>query len=106
MSKEASKTHYERNKNVYLKRNRERRYEISAFIRSLRAAAVCEDCGFRGSECPAAIDFHHVDAGDKDDVVARGRARGWSHERILEEIAKCKVLCANCHRKEHFNKRT
>ena len=27
-----------------------------------------------------------------------------SKEKFLEEVAKCIPLCANCHRKEHWNK--
>jgi hypothetical protein len=36
-------------------------------------------------------------------AIAQAVNQGWSKERILEEIKKCDVLCANCHFKEHYN---
>jgi len=33
-------------------------------------------------------------------------ARNWSRKRILDEVAKCIVLCANCHRKMHWVERS
>lgn len=49
---------------------------------------------------PVCLDFHHRDPKTKDYNVAQ-LARGFPKERILAEVAKCDVLCANCHRKEH-----
>jgi hypothetical protein len=39
---------------------------------------------------------------EKRDDVSRLVARGFARERIRDEIEKCEVLCANCHRKEHY----
>jgi hypothetical protein len=44
-----------------------------------------------------ALDFHHL--GDKDMVISQ--MLGMKDERLMAEIAKCVVLCANCHRKHH-----
>jgi len=44
------------------------------------------------------LEFDHV-RGEKKNNVGTLMARGSSWEKILEEIAKCEVRCANCHRK-------
>lgn len=60
---------------------------------------------FKCNRCPEAdfncLDFHHTDPDEKDRTVATTIAWGWSKKRILGEIEKCEVLCANCHRKLH-----
>ncbi len=53
-----------------------------------------------GESDPAVLDFHHTD--EKDMGVARMVNHGYSKESILAEIETCVVLCANCHRKHHF----
>lgn len=58
----------------------------------------CRECG---ESDPACLDFHHV--GDKDLGVSKMVTDGYSAERIREEIERCVVLCANCHRKEHYD---
>jgi hypothetical protein len=55
----------------------------------------CERCP---ETHPATLDFHHC--GDKAYNVA-DMIKGFSIKRIQEEIAKCSVLCRNCHAKEH-----
>jgi hypothetical protein len=55
------------------------------------ACEVCSESDIR------VLEFHHV--GDKDSEITRLVSGGWSIKRIQEEIAKCQVLCANCHRK-------
>lgn len=48
---------------------------------------------------PATLEFHHCN-GDKEYNVS-DMIKGFSIERIKTEIAKCIVLCRNCHAKEH-----
>jgi hypothetical protein len=79
-----------------------RRRELRAWFRALRATKACEVCGENAPEC---LHFHHIDRAKKEIDVSTAIANGWSRERILREMAKCRVLCANCHLKHHWNER-
>lgn len=58
----------------------------------------CQICGY--NKCIGAMDFHHVDEEKKSfDLSSRGLTRSWA--RIEEEIKKCVLVCANCHREIH-----
>lgn len=72
------------------------RVELRTWVNSLKAEKGCEDCSERDPIC---LDFHHL----RDKVICIGKAvaRTWSKERLEKEMAKCVVLCANCHRKRH-----
>ncbi len=62
----------------------------------------CEICGY--NKCPEALDFHHKDIKEKEFSI--GHALNiCGKEKIIEEINKCRVLCANCHRELHYNER-
>ena len=60
----------------------------------------CHDCG--GVFSPAVYDFHHLDPTQKEynigDIV-----RKVDFEKVKEELSKCVLLCANCHRVRHWN---
>jgi hypothetical protein len=65
----------------------------------------CEKCGIQHAGNNAAIfDFHHKDPAMKD--ADWGKWRAWNKERLLGELDKCMLLCANCHRMEHFSGHT
>lgn len=64
----------------------------------LKSTLKCNRCGENDIAC---LDFHHTDKDDKDFSIS-AVVKDYSWDRILEEIEKCEVLCANCHRKEHF----
>jgi cytochrome c553 len=57
------------------------------------AGGRCAICGYRESE--AVLHFHHVDPETKLFDVKRGSAR--ARAVVLAELAKCVLLCANCH---------
>ncbi len=61
-------------------------------------------CQFCGESDPVALDFHHRDASKKEISITRAIHDGWSVNRVLKEIAKCDILCANCHRRLHARK--
>ena len=48
---------------------------------------------------PACLEFHHPDPSRKEFSIAAAGNRALA--TIQAEAAKCIVLCANCHRKEH-----
>lgn len=67
------------------------------WLQVYKSTLSCAQCG---ESHPACLDFHHNR--DKDSSVADMAWQGFSKDRILSEIAKCVVLCANCHRKIHY----
>lgn len=54
-----------------------------------------------GESDPTVLDFHHRDPDDKHGDVGSWMRSGWSVARLKQEIAKCNVICANCHRRLH-----
>lgn len=59
----------------------------------------CEKCNY--SKCIEALEFHHTDPNEKDfGLSAKGLTHSW--DKIKNELDKCILLCANCHREEHF----
>jgi hypothetical protein len=63
----------------------------------------CADCG--GHFPPCAMDFDDRDPGSKLSAVTRMIGRAGTN-RILEEVAKCDIVCANCHRLRTFVRRS
>ena len=55
----------------------------------------CKDCG--GIFPPVCMDFDHI-GNDKDKNIAILVNGNYGRQRILDEIAKCEIVCANCHR--------
>lgn len=60
----------------------------------------CLDC--KNSFPPECMDFDHV-RGEK--VANPGNMFTWSQESILAEIAKCDLVCSNCHRIRTFKRK-
>jgi hypothetical protein len=80
---------------IYSKSARRRKVE---WFRSIKSQSGCIKCGENDIRC---LDFHHRDTNEKDSNVSRMLVM-YGKQRILKEMEKCDILCANCHRKEHF----
>jgi hypothetical protein len=61
----------------------------------------CVDCGVTD---PRVLEFDHRDPSTKSFSIGAVKAR-YTWDRMLEEIAKCDVRCANCHRIRHATER-
>lgn len=57
----------------------------------------CSSCGY--DKCYGALDAHHLDASSKHFNISGAHSRSW--KRIEEELNKCVLICANCHRTKH-----
>ncbi len=92
---------YQNNKATHIAYVRNRDKKIKAWLKEYKQSLQCEDCG---ENHPACLDFHHRDPSEKKFSI--GRLKDYLSMRLLQnEIAKCRVLCSNCHRKRHWNER-
>jgi len=58
----------------------------------------CQKCGY--DRCMESLEFHHVEKNSKSfGISAKGYTRSW--KAIKQELDKCIMLCANCHRELH-----
>jgi len=78
--------------------NTERGREKKAYMRKT-LGGKCIVCGFDKYQC--SLDIHHLNPAEKD--ISFATSRGWTYERIDEEMKKCILLCKNCHSALHCN---
>ena len=94
--RECHKRYYLRNRALYRKKNIRRRKELIEFVISLKQKP-CMDCGVRYSHY--VMDFDHRNKKTKIDSINQMiNYHSYSREKILKEIEKCDLVCANCHR--------
>lgn len=91
---------YRRNKEKLTLKVSTRRNELRQWFRDYKATLSCVKCSESHIAC---LEFHHPN-GEGTEVIRPGllASRGWSKKRVLVALKKCIVLCANCHRKEHY----
>jgi hypothetical protein len=76
--------------------------QMAAWASELKANKPCADCG--GTFHPQAMVWDHLPGAEKRGDVSH-LARRIGKERILAEIAKCELVCANCHAVRTFDRR-
>ncbi len=84
---------YQRMKRACAERNTRHRRKKQKRLTAYKANRPCTDCGIYYPSC--VMDFDHV-RGEKTMDVSRMVAYGW--DTVMQEIDKCDLVCANCHR--------
>lgn len=88
-----SSANYARNKEKRKKRTLEYKKEQRALMRLEKSGKPCADCG---QVFPyVCMDYDHLDSDEKRGLVCLMVS---SPNKRQEEIAKCDLVCANCHR--------
>lgn len=95
-NKEYQQKYYSDNKQYYVDKARDRQLYIKEFIERVKRLSQCK-CG---ESRHWVLDFHHQE--DKDFNVSDAVKRGYSIAKVKDEIRKCMILCANCHRDLHY----
>lgn len=89
----------EKTHNKYMNGYMKRGY-VALKIKAVRyKGGQCELCGY--SKCFGALEFHHKNPLEKEFDWSSLRKRSWG--TIVEELDKCSILCANCHREVHHD---
>jgi hypothetical protein len=97
--KAAQQAWYQRNKELTNRRTREKRSSARTFITNYKLEhPTCTDCKI--DYPPHILDFDHL--GDKSFQIGGSPHGGRSIESIKLEIAKCEIVCSNCHRHRTF----
>lgn len=89
--------YYLRNKQTEVGKRAARVQENKTWFIEYKQTLKCSKCG---DARHYVLDFHHK-AEDKLHEVSVMYAK-YSRTTLLREIAKCEVLCANCHRELHY----
>jgi hypothetical protein len=99
----------------YYQRHRERLIERQAeknkrfmekrrqWLADYKSELQCAQCG---ESHPATLTFHHRTPAQKSFAIGDMSTVKVGLRRLLAEIRKCEVLCANCHAKEHWRGRS
>lgn len=86
--------HYLANKEYYKEKARVAKLKTRDFVKELKHMKPCSDCNVAYPYY--VMQFDHTGT-DKCDNVSLMANQGYSKKRILAEIAKCDLVCANCH---------
>lgn len=91
----AAKEDYHENKDRYFAHAKKRDKDMRDKIRALKSVP-CADCD--QSFDWVCMDFDHLPQFDKSHEISYMMRHRMAWDKILEEIAKCEVVCSNCHR--------
>lgn len=90
--KEAQARYYKEHKDLYIEKQRDKRNKNRRYIQEIKEGAICVDCNIKYPYY--VLQFDHL----KDKIMGVARmAVSHNLEQIKNEIAKCEIVCANCH---------
>lgn len=99
--KKAARRWYQKNKEKQIQRVKEHSYRVKHEVRHYKSTNPCADCGCVFPHY--VMDFDHV-RGEKVSNVACLTNRNVARKQVWDEIEKCDLVCANCHRFRTFRR--
>ncbi len=88
--------HHEEHLRMKKEYNQNRRDARRQFVLDYLSTHPCVECG---ESDPVVLEFDHLR--DKDKAIGEMISAAATFEDLESEMAKCQVLCANCHRRRH-----
>ena len=79
--------------------NKERLQKKRDFVWAYKLEKGCAVCGY--NKHPVALELNHIDPTSKTYSIGK-QLISISMENLVKELAKCEVLCANCHQIHTF----
>ena len=89
---------YQKHKESHKQTVTKRMKKLRKWFQDYKKTLKCNRCPESFHAC---LDFHHEEPNEKEICLSIAVQYGWRKERIIQEIEKCEVVCANCHRKIH-----
>lgn len=97
--KEAQRRHYESNKENYAESSKAARARRRERMKELKDKP-CTDCGIAYPYY--VMQFDHIGTDKVAGVARLAQLKSW--QTVLDEIAKCELVCANCHAERTFQR--
>lgn len=83
----------------YQKVKNDLKFRNKDIISKFKIKNGCEKCGLKDHRV---LEFHHRNSTEKDFTISEAYYNRVGIVKIMEEIKKCAILCANCHRILHY----
>ena len=100
-NREASRRYYQKNKEYYRNKKKENLNRKILLVNKIKNVP-CMDCN--NMFPPMCMDFDHRNSEDKVESISNMVRSYIGLEKLLREIAKCDIVCANCHRIRTFQR--
>lgn len=94
-----ARDHYRKNKTKYLESNNNRRKILKSVVNEIKQNTPCTDCNIQYPYY--VMDFDHLS--DKENLITYF-VRNNNKTGLMKEIAKCDIVCSNCHRQRTFDR--
>ena len=97
--KEYCRSHYSSNKKYYINKANKYNKKVYKWVTELKTGKSCTDCKQPYPHYILDFDYLH----DKEFNIAN-KAHTVSRKRLVEELEKCELVCANRHRTRTWNR--
>ena len=95
LSKDVFVKFHQQQKQAAIRWRKSRLAKRLAVVDKIKIDSGCCECGY--NKHPSALDFDHIDPSKKLFDISKKIVFS-KLSALMEEIKKCRVLCANCHR--------